>query len=73
MKQISPYWDVLLKALERSVAPATFLPVHTDVIKVINDHVAKVNQTQATPREAVNNIRQEGQRWIDEFWATKGK
>ena len=73
MKQISPYWDNLLKALEQSVAPSTFLPVHTDVVKVINDHVAKVNTEQATPREAINNIRLEGQRWIDEFWATKGK
>jgi maltose-binding protein MalE len=73
MKQLSPYWDVLLKALERSVAPATFLPVHTDVIKVVNDHVAKLNQEQATVRETVANIRQEAQRWITEFWATKGK
>ena len=71
MKQLSPYWDVLLKALERSVAPATFLPVHTEVVKVINDQVANVNTDKATAREATANIRQEGQRIIDEFWAAK--
>ncbi|MBI3973018.1 MAG: extracellular solute-binding protein [Chloroflexi bacterium] len=73
MKQISPYWDVLLKALDRSAAPATFLPVHTDVVKAINDNVSKLNQEQSTVRETVANIRQEAQRVIDEFWATKGR
>jgi multiple sugar transport system substrate-binding protein len=73
MKQLSPYWDVLVKALERSVAPPTFLPVHTEVVRVINEQLTKLNQEQASPRETAANIRQEGQRIVDEFWATKGK
>jgi len=71
MRQISPYWEVLLKALEDSVAPATFLPVHTDIVNAINSNVSKLNLEQATVRETAANIRQEGQRIIDEFWAAR--
>jgi multiple sugar transport system substrate-binding protein len=71
MKQLSPYWDILLKALEQSVAPGTFLPVHQEVVKAINTTVAQFAEEQLSARDAAAAIRREGQRIIDEFWALK--
>ncbi len=73
MRQISPYWDVLLKALEHSVAPATFLPVHNEVVKAFSDQLAKLNQEQSTVQETVASMRADAQRIVDEFWASKGR
>jgi ABC-type glycerol-3-phosphate transport system substrate-binding protein len=71
MRKDNPYWDVYLKSLEYSVVPGSYLPVHAEVVQVINEQVTRLDREEATPRETAAAIRQQGQRLIDDFWSAR--
>jgi hypothetical protein len=73
MKQISPSWDILLKSMEDAVAPATFLPVHTEIVEAMTEAVARLGREEIDVKDTVAARRQETQRILDERWAGKGR
>jgi ABC-type glycerol-3-phosphate transport system substrate-binding protein len=73
LRQRNPYWDVLVRSLDRSAPPGTFLPVHGELVTVINENVTRLEQGQYSVRDTAAAMRQDGQRILDGFWAAKRK